>query len=49
MNISKFGIKSKKSFMNVQNIESEYDNQEIDVEYVLYTLVKQQNFILKKL
>lgn len=43
MNLSKFTIKSQEALAEAQNIASEYGNQEITSEHLLYALVKQQN------
>ncbi|MDR1104116.1 MAG: ATP-dependent chaperone ClpB [Endomicrobium sp.] len=46
MNLSKFTIKSQEALADAQNIASEYGNQEIAAEHVLYALVKQQDGIV---
>jgi ATP-dependent Clp protease ATP-binding subunit ClpB len=46
MNFSKFTIKSKDVLADGQNIASEYGNQEIVAEHVLYALVKQKDGIV---
>jgi ATP-dependent Clp protease ATP-binding subunit ClpB len=43
MNLSKFTIKSQEALADAQNIASEYGNQEIASEHLLYALVKQQD------
>ncbi|MDR3256736.1 MAG: ATP-dependent chaperone ClpB [Endomicrobium sp.] len=43
MNLSKFTIKSQEALVDAQNIASEYGNQEITSEHLLYALVKQQD------
>jgi ATP-dependent Clp protease ATP-binding subunit ClpB len=47
MNLSKFTIKSQESLADAQNIASEYGNQEITSEHVLYALIKQQDGIVE--
>jgi ATP-dependent Clp protease ATP-binding subunit ClpB len=46
MNLSKFTIKSQEALADAQNIASEYGNQEITTEHVLYALIKQQDGIV---
>jgi ATP-dependent Clp protease ATP-binding subunit ClpB len=46
MNLSKFTIKSQESLEDARNIASEYGNQEITSEHVLYALIKQQDGIV---
>jgi ATP-dependent Clp protease ATP-binding subunit ClpB len=43
MNISKFTLKSQEALVDAQNMVSDYGNQEISSEHLLYALVKQQN------
>jgi len=43
MNLSRFTIKSQEALIDAQNIASQYGNQEITCEHVLYALVKQQD------
>ncbi|MDR1511199.1 MAG: ATP-dependent chaperone ClpB [Endomicrobium sp.] len=47
MNISKFTVKSREVLIDAQNIASEYGNQEITCEHVLYALMKQQDGIVE--
>ncbi|MDR1418072.1 MAG: ATP-dependent chaperone ClpB [Endomicrobium sp.] len=42
MNISKFTVKSQEALADAQNIASDYENQEITSEHLLYALVKQE-------
>jgi ATP-dependent Clp protease ATP-binding subunit ClpB len=49
MNISKFTIKSQEALADAQNIASEYGNQEITSEHVLYALIKQQDGIVSSI
>jgi ATP-dependent Clp protease ATP-binding subunit ClpB len=46
MNLSKFTIKSQEALADAQNTASEYGNQEITTEHVLYALIKQQDGIV---
>jgi ATP-dependent Clp protease ATP-binding subunit ClpB len=46
MNISKFTVKSQEALADAQNIASEYGNQEITSEHLLYALIKQQDGIV---
>jgi ATP-dependent Clp protease ATP-binding subunit ClpB len=46
MNLSKFTIKSQEALAESQNIASEYGNQEITSEHLLYSLVKQHDGIV---
>ncbi|MDR3196188.1 MAG: ATP-dependent chaperone ClpB [Endomicrobium sp.] len=46
MNLSKFTIKSQETLADAQNIASEYGNQEITAEHILYALIKQQDGVV---
>ena len=47
MNLSKFTVKSQEALADTQNIASEYGNQEITADHLLYALVKQEEGIVK--
>ncbi|MCL1971687.1 MAG: ATP-dependent chaperone ClpB [Endomicrobia bacterium] len=47
MNLSKFTVKSQEALADTQNIASDYGNQEITAEHLLYALVKQEEGIVK--
>jgi ATP-dependent Clp protease ATP-binding subunit ClpB len=46
MNLSKFTIKSQEALADAQNVASDYGNQGITSEHLLYALVKQQDGIV---
>ncbi|MDR3071327.1 MAG: ATP-dependent chaperone ClpB [Endomicrobium sp.] len=46
MNFSKFTVKSQEALNDAQNMASDYGNQEISSDHILYTLVKQQGGIV---
>ncbi|MDR2666295.1 MAG: ATP-dependent chaperone ClpB [Endomicrobium sp.] len=43
MNLSRFTVKSQEALVDAQNVASEYGNQEITCEHILYVLIKQQD------
>jgi ATP-dependent Clp protease ATP-binding subunit ClpB len=43
MNLSNFTFKSQEALTDAQNVASEYGNQEISPEHLLYVLIKQEN------
>lgn len=43
MNLSRFTVKSQEALVDSQNVASEYGNQEITCEHILYALIKQQD------
>ncbi len=49
MNISKFTQKSVEAIQNTEKIASEYGNQEIDQEHLLYALIQLEDSLIMKL
>ncbi len=49
MNISKFTQKSIEAIQNTEKIASEYGNQEIDQEHLLYALINLDDSLIMKL
>ncbi|MDR1195424.1 MAG: ATP-dependent chaperone ClpB [Endomicrobium sp.] len=47
MNLNKWTIKSQEALADAQNIASEYGNQEITAEHLLYALIKQDEGTVK--
>jgi ATP-dependent Clp protease ATP-binding subunit ClpB len=47
MNLNKLTIKSQEALADAQNIASQYGNQEITDEHILYALVKQDEGTVK--
>ncbi|MDR1401205.1 MAG: ATP-dependent chaperone ClpB [Endomicrobium sp.] len=44
--LSKFTVKSQEALIDAQNIASEYGNQEITCEHILYALIKQEDGVV---
>ena len=49
MNISKFTQKSIEAIQNTEKVASEYGNQEMDQEHLIYSLINLEDSLIIKL